>query len=121
MILLDTNVLIEILKNDEATIAHVSELPTPLAVSSITAMELFYGAINKDETRMLARFLDRFRLVHVDEMISSMALQLVRRYAKSHNLDIPDALIAATAIHLKVPLMTYNVRDFRFIPALELA
>ena len=121
MILLDTNVLIEILKNDRATIERVAALSPPLVISSITAMELFFGARNKEETRMLERFIERFRLAHVETPVSLAALKLVRRYAKSHALDIPDALIAATALHHKLPLFTYNVRDFRFIPEMELA
>ena len=40
-------------------------------------------------------------------------LARTRRRAK------PDLLIAATALELKVPLLTRNVRDFKHIPGLE--
>ncbi len=69
---------------------------------------------------MLGRFVDRFRIAHIDRTISMTALRLVRLYAKSHTLDIPDALIAATALDLNSPLFTYNRRDFRYIEGLEL-
>ncbi len=49
MILLDTNILIEILKNNRETIAQISQFEVPLVISSITAMELFYGARDKAE------------------------------------------------------------------------
>ena len=120
MIILDTNVLIEILKNNADTISKLSELQGPLYVSTITSMELFYGARDKQEVKMLGRFLDKFEQVPMDESISFRALELVREYAKSHTLDIPDSLIAASAIMNQATLFTYNTKDFRFIPELEL-
>ncbi len=63
MILLDTNVLIEILKNNQHTIQKVTALTEPLAISSITAMELLIGARNKKEPLMLNRFIARFQLI----------------------------------------------------------
>ncbi len=47
-------------------------------------------------------------------------MDLVERYAKSHSLHIPDALIAATAICQKMELLTYNVKDFKFIKDINL-
>jgi predicted nucleic acid-binding protein len=36
------------------------------------------------------------------------------------SIKLPDAIIAATALHLHLPLMTRNTADFGGIPALEL-
>jgi len=44
----------------------------------------------------------------------------VYKYAKSHSLDIPDSLIASTALKINLPLLTYNKRDFKFIDNLIL-
>jgi predicted nucleic acid-binding protein len=49
VILLDTNVLIEILKGNQKTIQQVESLNKTLFISSITVMELYYGALNKAE------------------------------------------------------------------------
>ncbi|NLF95992.1 MAG: type II toxin-antitoxin system VapC family toxin [Candidatus Riflebacteria bacterium] len=38
----------------------------------------------------------------------------------SHNLLIADALIAATAITLQIPLISKNQKDFRYIEELSL-
>jgi len=38
----------------------------------------------------------------------------------SHNLQIPDAIIAASAVTFKLPLFTYNLKDFKFIPNIRL-
>ena len=120
MIFLDTNVLIKILKGNAETIDKVTNLQAPLSISSITAMELIYGAKNKQEQQKLERFIQLFTTVHVNKSISNQALKLVKQYAKSHTLDIPDALIAATALEHKASLFTYNLQDFKFIPQLIL-
>jgi len=41
-------------------------------------------------------------------------------YSLSHNLSIPDALIAATAMEHMLELYTLNTKDFQFIPGLML-
>ncbi len=120
MILLDTNVLIEILKDNPKTQQKLASLQAPFSISSITAMELICGARNKRETQKLSQFLQLFDLVQVNEFISATALQLITQYAKSHTLDIPDALIAAAALENNASLLTYNVKDFKYIPQLIL-
>ena len=60
------------------------------------------------------------RVVHIDEDISEKAVELITLYAKSHGLLIPDALIAATALVLGLPLFTRNISDFKYIPGIEL-
>ncbi len=120
MILLDTNVLIEILKGDTATCGQVESLEEAVALSSISAMELFYGALNKAEVRRLERFVALFQTAHLSEQISLRAMSLIREYAKSHGLDIPNALIAATALENKAALLTFNRKDFHYISGLQL-
>ena len=120
MIVLDTNVLIEILKDNHSTIKKIQSFNCSLAISSITVMELFYGALNKAEVKKLEKFVALFEIIDINETISQQSTILVKTYAKSHNLDIPDGLIASTALVLDAPLFTYNLKDFRFIDGLEL-
>ena len=120
MIILDTNILIEILKGNEATIKTVQAFNEKLLISSITVMELYYGAINKAEIKKLERFLSLFQVEHLNENISLKSILLIKTYAKSHNLDIPGSLIAATAIVSECKVFTYNLKDFRYIDDLEL-
>ncbi|MEA3301978.1 MAG: type II toxin-antitoxin system VapC family toxin [Pseudomonadota bacterium] len=85
------------------------------AISSVSLMELYYGAFNKTEIKHLDKFASLFELLPISKAISFKAAELVRDYSKSHNLDIPDSLIAATALVNHCKLLTYNIRDFRFI------
>jgi tRNA(fMet)-specific endonuclease VapC len=119
-IILDTNILIEILKSNEEILKKLKATDVAYAISSISAMELFFGALNKNELAMLKKFVKSFEILHIDGSVSSVALELVAKYAKSHGLHIADALIAATAQNYKIKLYTLNTKDFRFIDELIL-
>jgi len=120
MILLDTNILIQILKGDKITIDKVESITESVAISSISAMELYYGAFNKEEVRKIEKFISLFEIIYLSREISMKSIKLIQTYAKSHNLDIPDSLIASTALIGKHKLLTYNLKDFRFIEGLRL-
>ena len=119
-IVLDTNILIEILKGNEPITSKLEAVKADFCISSITVMELYYGALNKAELFQLKRFMSLFEVIELNTNISSVATELIFEYAKSHNLAIPDSLIAATAINYNLKLYTLNIKDFRFIDGLEL-
>lgn len=83
-------------------------------------MELFYGALNKNELQQLKKFVEIFNIISLDEQISIIARDLIYQHSKSHNLDIPDSLIASTSIKTNIPLLSYNKKDFKFINNLDL-
>lgn len=89
-------------------------------MSSITYMELMVGALNKREVGIIKKAFSDFEIIEVSEAISIKAKNLIEKFTKSHGLLIPDALIASTALELGIPLCTSNIKDFKFIPDLEL-
>lgn len=121
MIFLDTNILIEIFKGNPGIIKIVQGLdPTSLALSSITEMELYYGALSKLELQRIKKNLRHFDIYHLTTSISTTATILIEKHSKSHNLQIPDALIAATAMENGAELLTLNIKDFQYIDGLRL-
>jgi len=121
MLLCDTNIFIEVYRRNADVCAVLEKIGHEnIAVSDVTRGELFYGAINKAELKLIRNDLDNVIIVHINEKISEMAVNLIEKYCLSHKLDIEDALIAATAIHCNIELFTLNVRDFKFIPELKL-
>ena len=121
MILCDTNIIIEALKNNQFIVESIEEIGiNNIALSAVTVMELYYGARNKAELKMIKRNLSSIQIFHIVEEISITASELIERYAKSHGLQIPDALIAATSIIQNIQLYTSNTRDFKFIENIEL-
>ncbi|HEY9003085.1 MAG TPA: type II toxin-antitoxin system VapC family toxin [Mucilaginibacter sp.] len=89
-------------------------------ISAITKMELIAGAANKIELRLLNKNIGRFNVLLINPALCSVALTLMENYRLSHKLDIPDALIAATAKYAGFKLFTYNVKDYKFINDLNL-
>jgi predicted nucleic acid-binding protein len=121
MILCDTNIIIEALKGDDKTIKIIERIGLEnIAISSVTVMELYFGAFNKRELNKIKKHLKALNLVHFDNNVSELAVRLIESYSKSHGLQIPDAIIAATALSLEIKLFTLNLRDFRYIDGLKL-
>ncbi|MDX2043547.1 MAG: type II toxin-antitoxin system VapC family toxin [Acidobacteriota bacterium] len=121
-VVVDTDILIDAGRGfpDAVACLDTIEQKTPLAISTVTQMELIVGCRNKSELRDLELFLRRFQVLKVMELISDKAVELLRQYRLSHGLLIADSIIAATAIEHGQPLITKNQRDFRFITDLSL-
>ncbi len=121
MILVDTNILIEIYRNNLSiieTVMHIGQ--DNIVISDITCAELLYGARNKKELQIIAKDLNKLQNISIDNQISKTAVELVAKYALSHKLSIPDALIAATALHNNLKIFTLNVKDFVYIKGIQL-
>ena len=121
-VIVDSDILIDAGRSDSEAVdflARVSQVDT-LMISTITQMELMVGARNKNELRIIEKFLTRFETVKLNPTISDLAVDLIRQYRLSHGLLMPDALIAATALSVNEPLATKNQRDYRFIVGLTL-
>ena len=121
MILCDTNVIIEIFKGNEKILKKIEGIGLDnIAISSITVMELYFGAINKKELNKIKKHLKALNIVHFDNDVSKMAVSMIESYSKSHGLQIPDAIIAATGLLYEMKLLTLNLKDFRYIAGLKL-
>jgi predicted nucleic acid-binding protein len=119
--LLDTNIIVEMLKRNATIIGVVQHIGFQhIAVSDITRAELFYGAKNKVELRYIQKSLGDVVCLPVIAEISAMAVQIVEAYCLSHKARILDALIAATALYYDMVLYTLNVKDFSYVPGLRL-
>ncbi len=120
--IIDTDILIDAGRGISEAIACLQEIErrSTLATSVVNQMELFVGCRNKTELLEVEKFLRRFRLLPLAELISDTAIDLLRQYRLSHGLLIPDALIAATALVFDVPFISKNQRDYRFIADLNL-
>lgn len=116
MILCDTNILIEIYKGNFDIIQTVKSIGQHnIAISHVTCAELLYGARDKKELQTIRKDLNKLSVIPIHTEISNMAVELVEKYALSHKLSLPDALIASTAIIHNIELYTLNTKDFRFL------
>jgi len=121
MILCDTDIFIEAFKNNTLATGLLRRIGFQnIALSAITLMELYFGALNKRELLKIKSRLQKLEIINLDQKITETAINMIERYAKSHGLHIPDALIAATAICRGMQLLTYNVKDFIFVEGIRL-
>jgi len=125
-IICDTDVLIDYFETDKIRHVQTKEIVEDVieldnvTLSIITKMELLTGAFNKAELRLLNKNIHRLNILLIKPEISLIASELIEEYNLSHNLAIPDAKVAATAMYAGMDLFTYNQKDFRYIKGLRL-
>lgn len=121
MILFDTNIFIEIYRNNQLIIESVKRIGQEnIIVSDVVQAELFFGARNKREFLTIKKDMDALQSLSISDDISVMAISLVKKFTLSHKLTLPDALIASTAIIHDLELYALNMRDFVFIKELKI-
>ena len=83
-------------------------------------MELYRGMDNKGQLAQMIKRVKGYNILDFNEDVSVKAVELIQSFKLSHNLQIPDAIIGALRINYDIPLFTYNVKDFKFMPGLIL-
>lgn len=77
-------------------------------VSAISEIELLsYSALTKSQTKIIRSFLDECMISELSRPVREIAIEI----RKKQKLKVPDAVIAATSIHLDFPLITMD-NDF---------
>jgi predicted nucleic acid-binding protein len=117
--LLDTCVVIDLLRGKEAALRFVTGIRDRPSLSVITAAEIVASARNTREREQIDRVLQSYRLHDIELEIARLAGELVRRYGPSHSVDPIEALIAATATVSGEDLATLNLRHLPMFKALK--
>jgi predicted nucleic acid-binding protein len=120
-LLLDSNVLIDVLRGIEPAKRFVASVTDTPSCSVVTLSELISGARSRREEQAIALLEVRLSFLPVDTGIAKRAGQFIKHYQASHGLDDLDALIAATAEEHKLELATLNVKHFPMFPKLKRA
>src|SRR5437868_671665 len=102
MILCDSNIIIEVYRNNPGVISELKEIgQSQTAISVITAYEIVYGAFNKKELTQIKNDFQKLLVITLNENICNKALQLMFDFSLSHKLSLPDSLIAATSLYYR--------------------
>jgi predicted nucleic acid-binding protein len=118
--LIDTDILIDAERGvaQAVTFLIAQRAAGGLNLSVVSAMEMIEGCHNKQDLAALAQFLRYATIVQLNPIISQRAQSWMESFFLSHGLLSADALIAATAAELQLPLYTKNVRHFQMLPSL---
>ena len=115
-LLIDTDVLIDYLRDYPEAASYVEAQQERLLISAVTVAELYAGVREGEERTRLERFLRAFEIIPLDMRLAVQRGLYRRDYSKSHNVGLADALTAATATQLQIPLVTLNRKHFPMLP-----
>ena len=91
-----------------------------IILSCIAVAEIQQGASNKEDLQQINKILKQYILVPIDYSISNIFATLCEKFTLCHSSGIPDTLIAATALHYNLPLLSINQKHFKHRPNLIL-
>ncbi len=100
-LVVDTSALIHLLDGTKAIVELLDGVECH--VSFITEIELLSSKRGlAEQLKRKKALLNDLTIIDVNQRIKEIAIELRKR----HGLKVPDCLIAATAIHLDLPLVT---------------
>lgn len=116
-LLVDTDILIAYI-NRRAYRSYLENPQARIYYSVVTKKELLSKrGLRDSERRAILTLLYRFRLIRIDQRVAKEYSHLRSRCP---SLDRGDALIAASALARRLPLLTQNRRHFRVVRGLFL-
>lgn len=126
-ILIDTNVFIAAEKNKQPLETQTSLADVPVYISAITASELLVGVHYADAKRRVRRsafveaILQTLPVLPFTLEVARVHSELFAYLSKKGKLiGAHDLLIAATALAHDCRVLTYNLKEFKQVPGLDI-
>lgn len=110
--LIDTDILIDYLRNDTNAIKFLEMHTSPPFLSTVTVAELYAGVKDGKERKILDQFIHYFTIIPVDLEISRLGGLYRRDFGPKQGTGLADAIIAATATQKNIRLATLNKKHF---------
>jgi predicted nucleic acid-binding protein len=119
-VLLDTDILSEVMKGkDPVVVAHARPYLARagrLSFSAMTVMEVVAGYSRRGSEEKLRRFLQLVNhsdVAPIDAVVAELAGRIHADLARvGLNIGVADTIIAATTVHMGIPLVTGNTSDY---------
>ena len=118
---IDSDIIIDVLRQQEKAknfIESITKDENTIFISALTEAEVLSG---KDCNDVIKRektedFLASFEVLDVTQSLARRGAELRRK----HDMPLHDAIIAATALELVIPIYSRNSKDFKKIKELKL-
>jgi predicted nucleic acid-binding protein len=113
-VILDSDVIIEVLRGNPATVGWLRTqraAGVALAYSPVSRAEIRAGS-RPAERPAIASLFWSMTAIPVEASTAELAGEQLAKFAKSHGVQMGDALIAASAIESADDLATFNARHF---------
>lgn len=100
-IVLDTNICLYLLSGEAPIVEYLRDKSFYLSI--INEIEILgFGDISKSEETAVTFFLEDCNILDINKGIKDISITLRKKY----KIKLPDAIIAATAIFLNLPLIS---------------
>lgn len=113
-ILLDSDVVIEYLRENAGVVKEMDELAASqvvLAITAVTEAEIFQG-LRSHERLKTEGILSSMDCLDINRDVGRLAGQYLRKFSRSHGLEVADALIAAASVIHRFALCTFNWKHY---------
>lgn len=111
----DTTVALHVFRKYAPAREWLDSQATPPGFTSISWLEVMYGAPGKTGQAQSKIILSRFEFVYLMQVDQEWAMQQVELLRLSHGVSINDCLIASVAHRLQVPLYTHNLKHMQVL------
>jgi tRNA(fMet)-specific endonuclease VapC len=125
--LLDSNVCIRLINNSSLAVTSrlASQQPEDILISTITQLELYYGAYRSAQQErnleILQRFFSQFTIIPLEPEAARIAGRIRAELAAIGMLIGPyDMQIAAIAMANNLILVTHNTKEFSRVDGLQI-
>jgi len=110
-LLIDTDILIDYLRDYPPAVDWLEALMVDLNLSAINVAEIYSG-MRDSERRKIETLLECFTIIPLDAALAETGGLLRRDFGKSHGTGLADAIIAATVQKLGCSLATLNQKHY---------
>lgn len=119
-LIIDTSILIDYLRGGMKWEQFLTEIEEDieLFLPTVVIFELFSGKSSRVNEKAIIRFVGHFKKVDFTETIAKRAGELYRDI--NQNLEVPDYIVAASALEIGGIVVTLNKKHFKEIPHLKL-
>lgn len=113
-VLLDTDVIIEFLKGNQTIRGRLRGLLVQGVHVSYTPVSIaeIHAGMRSGEEREVEAFFAALDSIPIDSEVGKKAGEYLRTYAKSHRVELGDALVAAAASLRDLALWTLNRKHY---------
>ncbi len=120
MILLDTDIMVDILRDYPPAVQWMQSLgDEAIALPGFVVMELIQGCQTKIELTNIRKRLAQFQVYWPEVDDCNQAVELFAQYHLSHQMGIIDVLIGQLAVSTNGSLYTFNKKHYSPIPGLK--
>jgi len=106
--------MVELLRGNQKIVSYMEDLHkrgNAFFYSPVTKAEIFHG-IRKGEEEKVNSLFQSMQCIHISDEMGQKAGLYLKQFHPSHNLQLGDALIAATAILADTFLITCNRKHY---------